>query len=271
MNQRWREGRASYRVPEEVIRTRDYEVVTMATEREVRELIAAHHYLRTLPPSRFRFGLYRHGALVGAAVFTYPVNDRTITNVFGCPVMEGVELGRLILLDDVPGNGESWFVGECLRRLRRTGLAGVVSFSDPIPRSSFTGVTVTPGHIGTVYQALNAVYLGRSSPRTLRLLNDGSVLSDRTLQKLRAGEPGTKSIRTVLGISDVTVDVEILKEVLDRSTRAFKHPGNHRYAWALSKAAARSMPRGLAYPKWLPLWWSKPASQTPEVSHAMDD
>jgi hypothetical protein len=157
MNQRWKKGRASYRLPEEVIRTRDYEVATMATEREVRELIATHHYLRTLPPSRFRFGLYRHNALVGAAVFTYPVNDRTITNVFDCAAIEGVELGRLVLLDDVPGNGESWFVAECLRRLRRTGLAGVVSFSDPVPRSSAAGVTVTPGHIGTVYQALNAV------------------------------------------------------------------------------------------------------------------
>lgn len=270
MNQRWKMGRASYRVPEEVIRTRDYEVVTMATEREVRELIATHHYLRTLPPLRFRFGLYRHDALVGAAVFTYPVNDRTITNVFGCPAIEGVELGRLILLDDVPGNGESWFVGECLRRLRRTGLAGVVSFSDPVPRSTATGVMVSPGHIGTVCQALNGVYLGRSSPRTLRLLSDGSVLSDRTLQKLRAGEPGTKSTRTVLGIGDVNVDEGILKQVLDKNTRALKHPGNHRYGWALSKAAARSMPRGLAYPKWLPLWWSQPASQIPEASHAVD-
>lgn len=88
MNQRWRERRTSYRVPEKVIRTRDYEVVTMATEREVRELIATHHYLRTLPPSRFRFGLYRHDALVGAAVSTHPVKDRTITNVFGCSAIE---------------------------------------------------------------------------------------------------------------------------------------------------------------------------------------
>ncbi|MCL4499209.1 MAG: hypothetical protein M1335_03070, partial [Chloroflexi bacterium] len=203
MNQRWRNGRASYRVPDEVIQTREYEIVAMATEREVRAFITAHHYLRSLPPSRFRFGLYRHEELVGAAVFTYPVNDRTITNVFGCPAIEGAELGRLVLLDEVPGNGESWFVAECLRRLRRIGLAGVVSFSDPVPRSTAAGEIVTPGHIGTVYQALNAVYLGRSSPRTLRLLGDGTVLSDRTLQKLRAGEPGTRAIRKALAIDSM--------------------------------------------------------------------
>ncbi len=170
MNQRWRTERSSYRIPDEVIQTRHYEIATMATEGEVRAFIAMHHYLRSLPPSRFRFGLYRHDQLVGTAVFTYPVNDRTITNVFDCPAIEGAELGRLVLLDDVPGNGESWFVAECLRRLRRVGLAGVVSFSDPVPRASLTGVTVTPGHIGTVYQALNEAYLGRSSPRTLRSL-----------------------------------------------------------------------------------------------------
>jgi hypothetical protein len=75
MNQRWRNRRSLYRVPDEVIRTREYEIVMMPTEGEVRELIATHHYLRTLPPSRFRFALYRGENLVGAAVFTHPTND----------------------------------------------------------------------------------------------------------------------------------------------------------------------------------------------------
>lgn len=44
MNQRWRNGRDSYRIPDEVIRTSDYEIVTMTTEREVRHLIGMHHY-----------------------------------------------------------------------------------------------------------------------------------------------------------------------------------------------------------------------------------
>lgn len=83
MNQRWRNGRDFYRVPDEVIRTSDYEIVTMTTEREIRQLIETHHYLKSLPPSRWRFGLYRHEQLVGAAVFSYPTNNRTITSVFG--------------------------------------------------------------------------------------------------------------------------------------------------------------------------------------------
>jgi len=254
VNQRWRNRRSLYRVPDEVIRTEEYEIAMMPTEREVRELIATHHYLRTLPPSRFRFALYRGETLVGAAVFTYPTNDRTISSIFGCDAIEGAELGRLILLDEVPGNGESWFVGECLRRLKREGLAGIVSFADPVPRVAGDGTVVAPGHIGTVYQALNAVYLGRSAARTLRLLPDGTALSDRTLQKLRAGEPGTKAIREILGITGVEFSREGLNALVRGKTRPLKHPGNHRYAWGLARAAMRKMPSGLPYPKWLPLW-----------------
>ncbi len=263
MNQRWKNRRSLYRIPDEVIQTKEYEIATMATEREVRELIATHHYLRTLPPSRFRFALYRRQTLVGAAVFTYPTNDRTISNVFGCEAIEGAELGRLILLDEVPGNGESWFVAECLRRLKREGLAGVVSFSDPVPRAASDGTLVTPGHIGTVYQALNAIYLGRSSARTLRLLPDGSVLSDRTLQKLRTGEPGTKAIRENLAVAGIELNRERLNEIVSTKTRPLKHPGNHRYAWAFTRASFRAMPPALAYPKWLPLWELDPLRRGP--------
>lgn len=91
------------------------------------------------------------------------------------------QLSRLVLLDKVPG--ESYFVAECHRRNPQLGLAGVISFSDPVPRSTRDGLLV-PGHVGTLYQALSSRLIGRSAPRTLRLLPDGSVLSDRTLQKL---------------------------------------------------------------------------------------
>lgn len=40
MNERWRSGSASYRVPDDVIQTRAYEIVTMA-EREVKAFIVS--------------------------------------------------------------------------------------------------------------------------------------------------------------------------------------------------------------------------------------
>src|SRR5262249_56211241 len=103
---------------------------------------------------------------------------------------DGLELGRFVLLNEVPGNGETWFLGRAFRFLRREGFAGVVSFSDPCRRTNQRGEQVFGGHVGWIYQAHNAVYLGRGTPRTLKLLPDGSVLSPRAMQKVRSGERG---------------------------------------------------------------------------------
>jgi hypothetical protein len=108
-------------------------------------------------------------------------------------------LGRLVLLDEVPGNGETWFLGRCFACLRREGLAGVVLFSDPCRRLNREGVQVFGGHVGTVYQAHNAVYLGRGTPRTLALLPDGRVF-------------GVPPVRNVIKIIDAFGGLAALKD-----------------------------------------------------------
>lgn len=257
MNQRWWLGRTSYRVPDEVIDPREYEVATLAGEREAKEFIRTHHYLKSMPPSRWRFGLFRRSVLVGVAVFSHPVNDRSITNVFQIPIADGVELGRLVLLDEVPGNGESFFVARCFHQLKREGIAGVVSFADPVTRVAVDGAVVAPGHIGTVYKALSGAYLGRSTPRTLRILPDGQVLSERTLQKLRAGERGTRALQASLlhfGAPEASfATAEALQEVVRQLTRPLRHGGVHKYAWGFTPAVRKTMPRSLPYPDLAPL------------------
>lgn len=258
MNQRRRLGRASYRVPDEVIDPGECEVATLTGEREAKEFIRTHHYLKSTPPSRWRFGLFRRGVLVGVAVFSYPVNDRSITNVFQIPVADGVELGRLVLLDEVPGNGESFFVARCFHQLKREGIAGVVSFADPVARVAADGAVVAPGHIGTVYKALSGAYLGRSMPRTLRILPDGQVLSERTLQKLRAGERGTHALRATLlhfGASEASfATAQALQEAVRQLTRPLRHGGVHKYAWGFTPGVRKKMPRSLPYPDLAPLF-----------------
>jgi hypothetical protein len=258
MNQRWRQRRDTYRPAGEVINTRSYEIAETNSDRTVREFIALHHYLQTTPPARFRFCLYKGQQIVGVAVFAHPTNDRSITGTLGCAAVEGVELSRLVLLDEVPGNGESYFVGHCLRQLKRIGLAGVVTFSDPMPRKTVSGAVIKVGHVGTVYQSLNARFVGRSCPRSLRMLADGSILSDRTIQKLRSGEPGTRAIRYALanvGLSlpEGPVGAE-LSALLDKHTRSVRHPGNFKYVWCFSRAGERNLPSCLPYPKLDPLF-----------------
>jgi hypothetical protein len=111
------------------------------------------------------------------------------------PYTESLELARFVLegqpwqptaapatpVQRAPGNSETWFLGECLRYLAHDGIAGVVSFADPVPRV-LDGRILFPGHIGTIYQASNAVLTGRSAARYVTVLPDGTSLSDRAMQ-----------------------------------------------------------------------------------------
>lgn len=252
--QRYTDRRDSRRPAGEPIDTRRYDVAEIADDTTARAFVTRHHYSATYPAARFRFGLHEGGELVGVAVFSHPANDAVITNVFpGRPPTAGVELGRFVLLDRVPGNGETWFLGRCFAALRGR-IAGVVSFSDPTPRSTVDGALVFPGHIGTIYQAHNGRYLGRSNPATLRLLPDGSVFSNRTAGKIARGERGWRyaseqlerwGAAPLLEGDDALAWLRRWRPLL---TRSMRHPGNHRYAWSLDSAPVAHGP-WRAYPK----------------------
>lgn len=254
-NQRWRDRRGSYRPAGETIQTALYEVATIPGDAVAKAFVTGHHYSGTYPAARFRFGLYRRAELLGVAVFSHPTNDAVLTSVFPCEAIEAVELGRLVLLDEVPGNGETWFIARCFEHLRGKGLRGVLSFSDPAPRTAASGEVVFPGHIGTIYQAHNAVYLGRREDlRTVYLLPDGSVFSDRAAQKIRSLDRGCEYAAAQLERAgadpfDRSNPRAWLSRAMVRVTRTVRRQGNHKYAWALDKAMARRIPKGLPYPK----------------------
>jgi hypothetical protein len=54
---------------------------------------------------------------------------------------------RFVLLDECPGNSESWFLARCFDALLDDGVRGVVSFADPVPRRTASGQLVMPGHV----------------------------------------------------------------------------------------------------------------------------
>lgn len=246
--QRWRDGRPCF-PGRELIDTRVLEVVELADDTTAKQFIVAHHYSGTYPAARRRFGLYRASKLVGVAVFSVPASG-AVLDVLPCEREAAVELGRLVLLDDVAANAESWFVARCFELLRRAGFAGVVSFSDPQPRLAVDGSVVLAGHVGTTYKALNAVYTGRSKPRSLWLLPSGRILSPRALSKIRARDRGWKYAVDQLvsaGAAPLRGDpVAWLKSELPRICRRMRHRGNHRYLWPLDRAGRKSLPAHLA-------------------------
>lgn len=254
LTQRWRDRWHVFRPAGEPIVTRDYEVARIRDDAVPKAFVLRHHYSGTYPAARFRFGLYRRdGALAGVAVFSHPCSDHVLTRVFpGIAARDAVELGRFVLLDDVPGNGETWFLARCFAQLR-SDVAGVVSFSDPVPRTTSDGRVVFAGHVGTIYQAHNAVYVGRGRGGVLRLLPDGRVLSARALSKIRNQERGWRHATAVLesaGAAPLTEDTDPAawcRAWVGRLTRPLRHAGNHKYAWSLDRALR--CPRALPYPK----------------------
>jgi len=106
--QRWRERRDTYRPAGEPIVTRHYEVAAVATDREARSFVERHHYSGSYPAARARFGLYRGGQLVGVAVLSQPASQAALRAALPLPIPMAArtELGRFLLLDDVPANGE---------------------------------------------------------------------------------------------------------------------------------------------------------------------
>lgn len=252
--QRWRDGRGSYRPAREVVDVRRFEVAAIGEDRIARAFVERHHYEHTYPAARFRFGLYEGPALVGVAVFSQPVNDRSLACLPG-EGLERAELGRLVLLDHVGANAETWFLGRCFDALRAEGLAGIVSFSDPMERRARDGTIVTPGHVGTIYQAHNATYLGRSRAERRLVLPDGTIIHNRALAKIRGRERGYRPIverlvafgaDELLARQDARAWVAAYLPIVARSV---PHPGNHKYAWALQRRDRRHLPASLPYPK----------------------
>lgn len=263
--QRWHKRRDLYRPAGEPIDTEKYGV-DVVTESEARDFVAKHHYAGSLPPTRVRVGLFkstpfRKAELVGVAVFSVPVQSRALECYFGVDNDAGVELGRLVLLDSVEANGETFFVSRACRALKRElpGVRAVLSYSDPMERVNESGEVVKRGHYGTVYRGLSATYMGRSSKRTLVLDKRGRVLSERSLSKLKNDESGAGGAYRMIREAGAPERMfgESGKDYVERALREgpfvkMKHPGNLVFGWGVGSRTERSMVRramlGMDYP-----------------------
>lgn len=263
--QRWQHGRQFWRVDrDEGFRKTEY-AVDIIPDKVARQFVIEHHYSASYPAAVERMGMFRGRELVGVCVFSVPMNDRAIPKYTGLSPRSGIELGRFVLLNEVPRNAESFFGSRCMRLLKevRPEIKAVIAYSDPMPRRTGDGCVVMPGHVGYVYQALSARYMGRSTARTLHLTRDGNVLSPRSLSKIRLQEQGAAGAeKTLVRLGAMPRafgqdPAEWLASVLGGDTfmRA-RHPGNHAFGFALGRAAEKrrleaSFAAAKPYPKQL--------------------
>jgi hypothetical protein len=149
----------------------------------VSNFVKSNHYSRTHPGGiDYSFKLIYKNQVMGACLFGYMAGNPKAM----CLIDEQDnpklyrELMRLVLLDEVPKNSESKFIGWCLRWLKKnTDLIALISFADP----KF-------GHSGTIYKASNWKYCGLQKQDRPRIIIDGKEVHPKSCYNLY----GTSSI-----------------------------------------------------------------------------
>ncbi|MFF3982341.1 hypothetical protein [Streptomyces sp. NPDC001828] len=248
--QRWRNRRHSWRpTGEGGFDPTRYRVREMPNDlvHTAKAFVLAHHHSGSWPAVRCAYGLIdtdalAAGQLVGVPTLGIPTQVAVLTWVFGrlTPYEESLALNRLVLLDDVPANAETWAQARAFRLAAARGVRGVVAHSDPEPRTRLSAhgpEMIFPGHYGTIYQAKGMDYLGKTRPRRLTVLPDGSVLHDRAMSKVRNGECGRGGAErrlVALGARPRNAGEPgraWLAEALHAAgARGVRHGGCHRYA-----------------------------------------
>ncbi len=258
-SQRWRDRRAMY-VPDcSVIDPREFGVDVIHCHRQAKPFVVANHYSGSMPATRLSVGLFRKtgvaaSRLVGVAAFTVGMNPASTMAHLGLPQDQAVELGRLVITDEVAGNGESWFGRRAFSTLRGVlpAVIGVLAYSDPVERRSPDGTLIKPGHVGQIYTALSATRLGRARPRIQLLTPDGQPFSERAASKIRNGEIGRdyaihelvrRGAARPIGDPRLWFDDLVASGFLRRSP----HPGNFVFGFSLTRRAKNAAKRSKTF------------------------
>jgi hypothetical protein len=263
--QRWRTGQHSWRhTSEGGFDPTRYTVLACEQAAPVKAFIERHHYSHSFASAVRRYALIDRwpepdpdvqwlagGQLVGVMTLGSPMNKHVLTGPFPklAPYRQSLELNRLVLLDRVPANAESWFCARAFRLAARCGLRGLVAYSDPVGRHRITpaGIEVLmPGHLGHVYAVLGAAQLKRGRARPLTLLPDATTLVERSACKITGGERGRGGVVARLvalgapapnpGQDPAAWLAHALKLV---DAVEFDHPGNYKFAFRLGSRRQR--------------------------------
>jgi len=135
---------------ETIPKVRDMMVGPVSTA-DVREFAHRYHYTGVGNNINWRWGLWHGPVLHGIVSYNLPTRS-VCEAVFGTEHFDKVwHMGRLILSENSPRNSESRLIGGSLRAIER---------EQPHVWAVLTFAATEVGHIGTIYQATNALYTG---------------------------------------------------------------------------------------------------------------
>ena len=169
--------------------------------RKAMQIVISCHYLHRKAPCSIAFGLFLEDAIKGVICYGTPSSAPLRSGIAGKEnALNVIELTRLWVCDSVPKNGESFLIGNTIKKC---GKEIVVSFAE-----------INQGHTGIVYQATNWFYTGLSAKRTSWTINGINKHCQTISDKFTA-----KEVREIYG------DNFSLKE----------RPRKHRYVYINAK------------------------------------
>ena len=181
------------------------------------------HYSKSLPPPPMvHIGVWECGDFIGCVLFSRGASSHLLTQ-YGLQQTEGCELTRIALASHNAPVTRIVSVATRMLKQQSPGLRLIVSFADPYQE-----------HIGSIYQAGNWVYTGKSGSSTEYLGPDGKVWHARMVKRDGIAKVFGKRCR-VLKTSDCT---------------PIKKPGKHRYLMPLDNDMRQQIePLRRPYPK----------------------
>lgn len=137
------------------------------------------HYSECLPASpTAKIGVWEDGAFIGVVTYSKGANNN-MASFIGLDPTEAAELTRVALDDHESPVTQIMSISRKLITRRYDGLKAFVSYADP-----------DQNHTGTIYQADNWIYTGRSDDYTAPVIN-----GDRLHPKTAYTKYGTSSVK----------------------------------------------------------------------------
>lgn len=209
-----------------------------AVERVIEQAIAA------APPEK-RAEVMAHRAEIADGI---AARQERIARIVSGPI-KSLDLGRFVLLPELEGNAETFFLRRALWGLARDKPEYdlVISMSDPMSYRTREGKLISPGHYGGIYIGAGLRHVGRSRPEKRRLAQNGRIVNGRMLAKARkpteSGHDG--AIETLIGLGapppkeGESSAAYVARALQSEAFYEVDHPGNLVYAAPVSQRYAR--------------------------------
>ena len=154
-------------------------LIKSVPRKEIKDFVERNHYSHNINGLKISTctGLYIQNQLVGACVFGRL--STTAWKKFSDSENKVMELRRVVLIDELPKNSESYFIRRSIKIMRKENpeVEILVSYADP-----------EYGHNGIIYQALNFLYIGDTPQDKILITPEGKRYHSRAMRTTYKGK-----------------------------------------------------------------------------------